>query len=77
MKRTVYIPDELAEAVNEYLREHPDETLSSIMQEAVQKKLAQKKVSRFLSLAGLIQDSPCNAASQAEDYDMGISGEKP
>lgn len=77
MKRTVYIPNELAEAIDNYLKEHPEETLSSIMQEAIQKKLAPKTISKFLALAGLIQDAPCNAANHAEDYDMQISREKP
>ena len=77
MKRTVYIPDEYANALDNYLKEHPEETLSSIMQEAIQKKLAQKDISKFLALAGLIQDAPCNAANHAEDYDMRNSKEKP
>ena len=77
MKRTVYIPDEYAGALENYLKEHPEETLSSIVQEAIQKKLAQKNVSEFLALAGLIQDAPCRAANRAEDYDLQNSREKP
>lgn len=77
MKRTIYIPDEYADALANYLKEHPEETLSSIMQEAVQRKLAQQNVSKFLALSGLVQDAPCHAADRAEDYDIQVSQEKP
>ena len=74
MKRTVYIPDDLAERLNEYLREHPDETLSSTVQSALEVKLAHKDVSKLLALAGIVQEAPCNAADHAEDYDLRVSG---
>lgn len=74
MKRTVYLPDELAERLNEYLREHPDETLSSIVQSALEVKLAHKDVSKLLALAGIVQEAPCNAADHAEDNDLRVSG---
>ncbi len=76
MKRTVYIPDELADALENYLKKHPEETLDSITQEAIQKKLACAN-SNFLNLANLVEEAPCNAANMAEDYDMGISKGKP
>lgn len=74
MKRTVYLPDELAERLNKYLRKHPDETLSSIVQSALEVKLADKDVSKLLALAGVVQDAPCNASDRAEDYDTHVSG---
>ena len=74
MKRTVYIPDDLAERLNKYLREHPDETLSSIVQSALEVKLAHKDVSKLLALAGIVQEAPCNATDHAEDYDLRVSG---
>lgn len=73
MKRTVYLPDELAR-LNKYLRKHPDETLSSIVQSALEVKLADKDVSKLLALAGVVQDAPCNASDRAEDYDTRVSG---
>ena len=75
MKRTVYLPDDLVERLNEYLKEHPEETISSIVQEALEVKLAYKDVSKLLTLAGIIQNVPCNAAARAEDYELRISGE--
>ena len=74
MKRTVYLPDDLAERLNEYLREHPDETLSSTVQSALEVKLAHKDVSKLLALAGIVQEAPCNADRRAEDYDLRVSG---
>ena len=74
MRRTVYLPDDLAERLNKYLREHPDETLSSIVQSALEVKLAHKDVSKLLALAGIVQEAPCNAADHAEDYDLRVSG---
>lgn len=69
MKRTIYLPDDLAERLNEYLRKHPEETLSSIVQEALEVKLVQKDVSKLLDLAGIVQNAPCNGCDRTEDYD--------
>lgn len=46
IKRTVYLPDDLAERLSEYLAEHPGKSLSSIVQEALEVKLAYKDVSK-------------------------------
>ncbi len=67
MKRTVYIPNDLDEKIEEYLAEHPEETLSSIVQEALCRKVAQKNVADFLALAGIVKDESCNARDRAED----------
>lgn len=69
MKRTIYIPDEMAERLNQYLHEHPTKTLSSVIQEALEVKLASKDISKLLALAGIVQEAPRNAAEHAEDYD--------
>lgn len=67
MKRTVYIPDDLDEKFNEYLKEHPEQTLSSIMQEAIYRKIAEKNVADFLALAGVVEDDSRDACDHAED----------
>ncbi|PIG92866.1 hypothetical protein [Gloeocapsopsis sp. IPPAS B-1203] len=69
MKRTIYLPDDIAERLNKYLIDHPNETLSSVVQEALEDKLARKDVSKLLSLAGIVQNASCNAADNAEDRD--------
>ena len=68
MKRTVYIPDDLAEQLRQYLDDHPDQTLSSIVQEALEEKFAARDISKLLALAGIVQEAPRNAAEDAEDY---------
>lgn len=77
MKRTVYLPNDLAERLSEYLAEHPGEILSSIVQEALEVKLAHKDVSKLLTLAGIVQEAPCNGAGWAEAHDMKASSAKP
>ena len=61
----------------EYLKEHSEETISSIVQEALEVKLAHKDVSELLTLAGIIQNAPCNAVDRAEDHDLCIRGAQP
>ncbi len=68
MKRTVYIPDDLAEKLHQYLDDHPDQTLSSIVQEALEVKFAARDISKLLALSGIVQEAPRNAAENAEDY---------
>jgi metal-responsive CopG/Arc/MetJ family transcriptional regulator len=67
MKRTIYLPDQLSEQIDAYLKEHPDETLSSLVQSALEVKLAPKDVSQLLSLAGIVQHATHPAADHAED----------
>jgi hypothetical protein len=68
MKRTIYLSDELEVQVNQYLNEHPNETLSHIVQQALEVRFAAKDVSKLLSLAGIVQEAPRNSSEQAEDY---------
>ena len=77
MKRTVYLLDHLAERLSEYLAEHPGESLSSIVQEALEVKLAHKDVSKLLTLAGIVQEAPCNGTERAEDHDLQVRPAKP
>ncbi len=67
MKRTVYLPDELDSRLMSYLQDHPGQTLSSIVQEALETRLARKDVSRLLTLAGIVPHAATNAANHAED----------
>lgn len=69
MKRTIYIPDDLAKRLNQYLQEHPTDTLSSVVQEALEVKLAPKDISNLLALAGIVDSAPRDASENAEDYE--------
>ncbi|MBV9387824.1 MAG: hypothetical protein JOZ78_15485 [Chroococcidiopsidaceae cyanobacterium CP_BM_ER_R8_30] len=67
MKRTVYIPDELDHEIEKYLADHQEESLSSIIQEAIQKKIAKRNVEAFLSMAGIVKDAPFDSSQKPED----------
>ena len=43
MKRVIDLPDELAQSLDTYLQEHPEETLFSLVKEALENKLTSSK----------------------------------
>jgi hypothetical protein len=53
VKASVYIPQELEQKVQTYLEGHPNETLSSLVQDALESKL-QPRPNRILELAGFV-----------------------
>jgi hypothetical protein len=67
MKRTLYIPDELWGQLEEYLKNHPEQNPSSLIQVALEEKLRPKNGSRLLELAGIVENAPPDA-SVNEDY---------
>ena len=67
MRRTIYLPDELAEQVEGYLREHPGVSLSTLVQEALESRLAPPDPSAILELAGLVPAASTVARLQVED----------
>lgn len=69
MQLTVDLPDSLAERLNAYLQEHPEETVLSLIQEALEVKLIPKDSSGLLALAGIVTEAPHNARDRAEDYE--------
>jgi metal-responsive CopG/Arc/MetJ family transcriptional regulator len=68
MKRTIYLSDELAKRVDDYLEKTPNYNLSNLIQEALEAKLATKDISQLLELAGIIKEAPFEASENAEDY---------
>jgi len=44
MKLTIEVPDNLAKRLNNYLKEHPEETPLSVVQEALEIKLIPKDI---------------------------------
>ncbi len=69
MQLTVELPDALAERLKTYLQEHPEETVLSLIQEALEVKLIPKDSSALLELAGIVTEAPRNARDRAEDYE--------
>jgi inactivated superfamily I helicase len=54
MKRTVYIPTDLARRVEAYLARHPGVTLSAFVQEALEERVRPANPREILRLAGLV-----------------------
>ncbi|HEY3110477.1 MAG TPA: CopG family transcriptional regulator [Chloroflexota bacterium] len=67
MKRTVYLPDQLDARVEAYLREHPGASLSGLVQEALEQRLAPREPRAILELAGLVTSASTSAREHAED----------
>jgi hypothetical protein len=67
VRRTIYLPDELDERVDRYLREHPGLSFSSLVQEALDGRLAPPDPRKILDLAGLVGSASTTAGSRAED----------
>lgn len=67
MKRTLYIPDELWTQLDQYLKDHPEQNPSSVVQAALAEKLRPKNASRLLSLAGIVENAPTDASVNEDD----------
>jgi metal-responsive CopG/Arc/MetJ family transcriptional regulator len=67
MRRTIYIPDDLAWHVETYLRHHPRTSLSTLIQEALREKLIPRDPRGILKLAGLVPEASTQAGQHAED----------
>jgi hypothetical protein len=53
MKASIYLSNELENAVQNYLQDHPNMTLSSLVQEALENKL-KPRPNKMLELAGFV-----------------------
>lgn len=70
MQRTIDLPDELAQSLDAYLQEHPEETFFSLVKEALETKLIPKDTSKLLKLAGIVIEAPYNADEHPEDREI-------
>jgi len=70
MRATIYLPDELAQRIQEKLDQQGEskENLSQFIQKAAEKELAQKDISHFLAFTGVIKSAPKHADEEAEDF---------
>lgn len=67
MRRTIYLPDDLAEQVEAYLREHPRQTLSSLVRDVLAERLRPPNTAAILDLEGLVKDARTPDYVQPED----------
>jgi metal-responsive CopG/Arc/MetJ family transcriptional regulator len=70
MQRTIDLPDDLAQRLDAYLQEHPEETFSSLIREALETKLTPKDISTLLTLAGIVTEAPYYSTDHAEDREI-------
>ncbi|MGJ5676891.1 MAG: hypothetical protein ACR9NN_25365 [Nostochopsis sp.] len=70
MQRTIDLPDDLAQRLDTYLQEHPEETFYSLIQEVLETKLIPKDTSKLLTLAGIVTEAPYNSTDHAEDREI-------
>ena len=67
MRRTIYLPDELARRLDDYLEEHPGLSLSGLVREALERRLTPPDPGAILDLAGLVPEASVEARLRAED----------
>jgi hypothetical protein len=68
MKRTIHLPDELAQRMAEYLREHPEETWSGLVQKGVRHVIRPKDPARLQNLIGILEDAPPDLSTNEDQY---------
>ncbi len=67
MRRTIYLPDDLAACTDEYLREHPGVSFSNLVCEALRARVAPPDLSAILGLPPLVPEADRPARVQPED----------
>lgn len=68
MRRTIYLPDELAARVDTYLKEHREQTFSSLVQTVLERELAPPDLRTLLDIAGFVSvPAPVNDGRAPED----------
>ena len=70
MQRTIDLPDDLAQRLDTYLQEHPEETFYSLVRQVLETKLIPKDTSKLLALAGIVTEAPYNSTDYAEDREI-------
>jgi hypothetical protein len=67
MRRTIYLPDDLACHVETYLRDHPGLTFSALVRRVLEERVAPRDLSRILELAGIVKEKEGRPREQPED----------
>ena len=67
MRRTIYLPEQMAEQVDQYLRDHPGMSLSTLVQEALRDRIAPRSLKPLLEIAGFVEHASTQADEWAED----------
>ena len=65
---TIELPEQLAEQLNAYLVENPEDSMIKIIKQALRTRQVPKDRSDFLALAGVVKEAPRDASENAEDF---------
>jgi hypothetical protein len=65
-KLSVYIPNPLKDKVEKYLEYHPDLTVSGLIQEALEEKVAPRR-NKLLELAGFVSFDPAHVDRRSDE----------
>jgi hypothetical protein len=68
MRKTIYLPDDLAARVDEYLKIHQNQTFSSLVQTVLEEKVVPKNRRSILELAGIVDREPDEIDKQFVDH---------
>jgi hypothetical protein len=66
IRKTIYLPDDLAAQVEDYLKLHKGETFSSLVQEALEVRIAPPKRPSILDLIGFVSVDPTDVDKDFE-----------
>jgi metal-responsive CopG/Arc/MetJ family transcriptional regulator len=67
MQVTIDLPKHLAERLENYLKDHPTESLSKLVCEALEIQLVPKNTSKLLELTGIVTEAPYDARDFTEE----------
>ena len=67
MRRTIYLPNDLADRVEQYLRDHPGVSLSALVRESLDARINPPDPRAILQLAGLVPDASMKAREHEEN----------
>jgi metal-responsive CopG/Arc/MetJ family transcriptional regulator len=59
-ERTIQLSDDLAKLVDDYLKEHPEETLSSLIRDVLEIKVTRRNLGKLLELSGIVTEDISN-----------------
>ena len=75
-KLSVYIPNHLKDKLEKYLERHPDLTVSGLIQEVLEERVAPRR-SKLLELAGFVSFDPATPDRRSDEERAADLRERP
>ena len=70
MNITFDLPEALVAKLNTYLQEHPQDSLATLIEDALSMRPLPERPEALLELAGIVKEAPYAAADHAEDRQL-------